>query len=78
MRYLIVIFALSLVQLSAAGAQTTDQCRRMEAGPDRLACFDKLFPPDKKRVLPERDFRDITQEENAKLDKTFKSICKSC
>ena len=58
--------------------QTPDECRRMEAGSDRLACYDKLFPPERTKTVPQRDLHDITQEENTKLDKTFKSICKSC
>ncbi len=66
-----------LLPAGAARALTPADCARMTDSGDRLACFDKLFPSNT-RAEPKRDLRDITIDENARLDKTLKSICRDC
>lgn len=60
-----------------ASAMSAGECSRIASSGDRLACFDKLFPMEK-AAGPKQEFRDITVEENARLDKSIKSICRDC
>jgi hypothetical protein len=51
-------------------------CTRITSPGDRLACFDKLFPANPKAPDPKKDLRDITIDENTRLDKL--KICRDC
>jgi len=68
-----------LIPAQGALAATPGDCTRIANPGDRLACFDKLFPANT-RAVPDskRDLRDITIDENARLDKSMKSICRDC
>jgi len=52
-------------------------CTKIASPNDRLVCFDKLFPANTKTADRQKDLRDITIDENARLDKTLK-ICRDC
>jgi hypothetical protein len=67
-----------LIPAQAAIAMSPGDCTRIAGPADRLACFDKLFPADKKGGDLKSDLRDITVDENARLDKSLKSICRDC
>jgi hypothetical protein len=67
-----------LVPMQAALALSPTDCSQMTVANDRLACFDKLFPVEKKVADPKKEYRDITIDENARLDKSLKSICRDC
>jgi hypothetical protein len=77
MKYLAVTVCL-LLPADVATALTPGDCTRIAESGDRLACFDRLFPANTKAADPKRDLRDITIEENARLDKSLKSICRDC
>jgi hypothetical protein len=77
MKYLAVTVCL-LLPADVATALTPGDCTRITESGDRLACFDRLFPANTKAADPKRDLRDITIEENARLDKSLKSICRDC
>jgi hypothetical protein len=77
LKYLAVTVCL-LLPAEAARALTPGDCTRMADSGDRLACFDKLFPANTKAPDAKRDLRDITIDENARLDKSLKSICRDC
>ena len=53
-------------------------CSAIGSAGDRLSCFDKIFAPVVKPTDPKAEYRDITVEENAHLDKSMKTICKDC
>jgi len=67
-----------LLPADVAVALTPGDCTRIADSGDRLACFDKLFPPNTRAADQKKDLRDITVDENARLDKSLKSICRDC
>jgi hypothetical protein len=77
MKYLAVTVCL-LLPANVATALTPGDCTKIADSGDRLACFDKLFPSSTRAADPKRDLRDITIDENARLDKSLKSICRDC
>jgi hypothetical protein len=77
MRFLVVSVCL-LIPAQAAIALSPGDCTRITSPADRLACFDRLFPADKKDGDAKSDLRDITVGENARLDKSLRSICRDC
>jgi hypothetical protein len=64
-------------------AQVTD-CRSISSSIDRLACYDKISPPtkpppSKSTVKPaESPYIDDTANEDARMKKLLKPICKNC
>jgi hypothetical protein len=66
-----------LIPIARAVASTPGDCTRIANPDDRLACFDKLFPANTKAADPKKDLRDITIDENVRLDKSLK-ICREC
>jgi hypothetical protein len=53
----------------------------MPTAGERLACFDKVFPHRKAsepKADTKKEFRDITVEENARVEKQINSICRGC
>lgn len=61
-----------------ASAMSPRDCVKIQAPTDRLACFDKIFAPEKPVANPGTELRDITVDENARLDKSMRSICGDC
>jgi hypothetical protein len=80
-RKLVAAFAVVLAasSLAYAAALTPSDCSRITSDTDRLACFEKLFPPERPTANPKADLRDNSQEEKARLETSIKSsICKDC
>ena len=77
MRFLVMSVCL-LIPARAAVAMSPGDCTRIASPTDRLACFDRLFPADKKGGDPKSELRDITIDEDARLEKSLKSICRDC
>jgi hypothetical protein len=67
-----------LLSMQAAIAAGPGDCTKISNTSDRLACFDKLFPPERKVADPKRELRDITVDENVRIEKSLKSICRDC
>ena len=66
-----------LIPAERAFATTPGDCTRISNPDDRLACFDKLFSANTKAADPKKELRDITIDENARLDKSL-MICRDC
>lgn len=80
MTRLSLILGWLLLSVQFATALSPVDCTKMANGGDRLGCFDKLFPPEKAKKIaePKTEYRDITVDEDARLDKAIKSICRDC
>jgi hypothetical protein len=76
-RFALVILS-TFAATGSAVATTPGDCVKIQVPDDRLACFDKIFPPEKPLTNPKRDLRDITVDENSRLDKSMRSICSDC
>jgi hypothetical protein len=69
---LLAITVCLLIPTGRVIATTPGDCTKMASPDDRLACFDKLFPANTRAADPKKELRDITVDENARLDKTLK------
>lgn len=74
---LLAITVCLLIPIERVVATTPGDCTGIASPDDRLACFDKLFPANTKAADPKKELRDITIDENARLDKSLK-ICRDC
>jgi len=78
---LVTVFVISIAAIAVAhGATLTPaDCSRIASDNDRLACFEKLFPPERPVADPKTDLRDNSTDEKARLEKSIRSsICKDC
>jgi hypothetical protein len=66
-----------LIPTERALAMSPGDCTRIASPDDRLACFDKLFPATTKALDAKKELRDITTDENTRLDRSLK-ICRDC
>lgn len=75
-------FAILLLYVLAAtgraAAMGPGDCVKIQAPNDRLTCFDRLFKPEKPVADSKKDLRDITVDENERIDKSMRSICSDC
>lgn len=87
MRFALVL-AFLLAFAGTATAQDTE-CRTIESGTARLACYDKASPPmpkakpamskESKNAAPKAvQGQDFLAVENARLDAALKNICRGC
>ena len=77
----ILIAACLFAAMGEAAALSPRDCVKMPTAGERLACFDKVFPHRKAsepKVDTQKEFRDITVEENARVEKQINSICRGC
>ena len=74
---LLAITVCLLIPIGWVVATTPGDCTRITSPDDRLTCFDKLFPANTKAADPKKELRDITIDENARLDKSLR-ICRDC
>jgi len=77
----ILIAACLFATMGDAAALSSRDCVKMPTAGERLACFDKVFPHRKEsepKVDTKKEFRDITVEENARVEKQINSICRGC
>jgi hypothetical protein len=79
--------ALILFLCGFSGAALAQECRAIPKASDRLACYDKLDPPNsikQRSAIPKSPSGDQTQMidglavENARLDKKIGNICRGC
>jgi hypothetical protein len=82
-------FGISLIALVAlcepVVAQTSD-CQSIQKAKDRLACYDRAWPPlsrskssTKHKIETKQDgHRDLLQEETVRLGKKIGNICRGC
>jgi len=76
--------AVAIALLAGCGLAHADvlDCKAVPRAPDRLACYDKLYPPvtlDKpKPTGAMTKLLDSAAEEEAKLKKSLQSICSHC
>jgi hypothetical protein len=71
--------------MGEAAALSPRDCVKLPTAGERLACFDKVFPLAKasepkvdSKANTKKEFRDITVEENARVEKHINSICRGC
>ena len=78
---LVTVFVITIAAVPVAhGATLTPaDCSRIASDNDRLACFEKIFPPERPAADPKVDLRDNSTDEKARLEKSIRSsICKDC
>ena len=64
-----------------AAALSPRDCVKLPTANGRLACFDKILPVQKGSAAQtdaNKELRDITVEENLRVEKRIHSICKGC
>ncbi|QDM22658.1 hypothetical protein FIU28_17000 [Tardiphaga sp. vice154] len=73
--------AIALTQAASVSAQTSE-CLLMTVAIDRLACYDKAYPPVK--ATPEQALKqknrtiDQSLAEDERIKKAMRPICKNC